>query len=350
MKFGTYHTFQCPPWTNPGAVIEEELERVALAEALDYHSVWVPEQHFFDYCICPDALEMLTWILGRTSRVRVGTAVVNLTLTHPLRFAERAALLDRLGGGRVDLCVGRGYQWPQNVVMEVDEASSRERFLEALEIVLAAWDGRRHAHHGRFFDFPEVRIWPEPVRPAAQVLLHATGGSTTLATTLERGLPAAMAAPFSPLADTAKAFSAYVEAVEASGRHPDTFLDRSMVVLYAMVAPTTAEARELGRRPFEWHLSRLAKLNVMPGMRYPSWEELYQDEDQPLTLDDADYEERCDTMMLFDDPKGCAEKIAMLRDAGLRQVVVWMGVGGVAHQDVTRAIRLFAEEVAPLFS
>lgn len=350
MKFGTYHTFQCPPWTTSATVITQELERVALAERLGYHSVWVPEQHFFDYCICPDALEMLTWILGRTSRVRVGTAVVNLTLTHPLRFAERAALLDHLGGGRVDLCVGRGYQWPQNVVMEVDEATSRARFREALEIVLAAWDGRRHAYHGEFFDFPEVRIWPEPLRPASQVLLHATGGSTSLATTLERGLPAAMAAPFSPLSDTAEAFSAYVEAVQASSHDTDGFLERSMVALYAMVAPSAAEARELGRRPFEWHLARLAKLNIMPGMRQPSWEELYEPDTDPTSLSDADYEHRCDTMMLFDDPKGCAEKIAMLRDAGLRHVVLWMGVGGVAHEHVERSIRLFATDVAPLFS
>jgi alkanesulfonate monooxygenase SsuD/methylene tetrahydromethanopterin reductase-like flavin-dependent oxidoreductase (luciferase family) len=99
--------------------------------------------------------------------VRVGSAVVNLTLTHPLRFAERASVLDHVGGGRVDICVGRGYQWPQNVVLQMDEDTSRELFIEALEIILAAWDGQRHAHHGKYFDFPEVQIFP-PAAPAGQ--------------------------------------------------------------------------------------------------------------------------------------------------------------------------------------
>lgn len=350
MKFGTYHTFQCPPWTDPSSVLREELERVDLAEQLGYHSVWVPEQHFFDYCICPDAMQMMMHILGRTSRVRVGSAVVNLTLTHPLRFAERAAVLDNLGGGRVDICVGRGYQWPQNVALEMDEATSRERFKEALEIILAAWDGRRHAFHGEFFDFPEVQIFPPPLRPAEQVLLNATGASTSLAMTLERGLPAAVAAPFSPISDTADQFADYVAAVEASERDTDLFLDRSVVVLYALLAPSKEEAREIARRPFEWHLSRLAKLNIFPGMQKPTWEELCEPDDEFPALDDADYEERCETQLVFDDPEGCADKIAILRDAGVRHVVPWMGVGGVAHEHQVRAIRLFAEKVAPLFT
>lgn len=349
MKFGTYHTFQCPPWTTPAEVLANELARVDLAEALGYDSVWVPEQHFFDYCICPDALEMVSYLLARTSRVRVGAAVVNLTLTHPLRFAERAAVLDNLGGGRVDICVGRGYQWPQNVVLGVEEGSSRERFDEALEVVLAAWDGERHPHSGRFFDFPEVRIWPPPVRPAAVVLLHATGAHTSLEKTLSRGLPAAVAAPFSPIADTAAAFRDYVAALKASPVDAEAFLDRTVVVLYSLLAPTKEEARRIARRPFEWHLSRLGRLQLRPGADPPSWESLYEPDDDFPALADEDYERRCEEMLLFDDPDGCADKIALLAEAGVRNVVPWMGVGGVPDEHVTRAVRLFAEEVMPRF-
>src|SRR3954454_18677826 len=105
MKFGSYHTFQVPPWISTDQIYAEEFERVDLAETLGYDSVWVPEQHFFDYCACPDAIDMSTDLLGRTSRVRVVPPVVNQSLTPPLRFAERAALLPLLGGGRVPLCI-----------------------------------------------------------------------------------------------------------------------------------------------------------------------------------------------------------------------------------------------------
>jgi len=350
MKFGTYHTFQCPPWTNPAEVLDNELRRVDLAEALGYDSVWVPEQHFFDYCICPDALEMLTFLLARTRRVRVGAAVVNLTLTHPLRFAERVALLDHLGNGRVDICVGRGYQWPQNVVLEIDEDSTRERFEEALEVVLTVWDGQRHSHHGRFFEFPDVQIWPPPLRPATAVLLHAVGATTSLEKTLDRGLPAAIAAPFSPLSETASVFAEYVAKIEAADVDTDAFLDRTVVVLYTLLAPTRAEARDIARRPFEWHLSRLSRLQLRPGTPPPSWDELYVLDDNVPALSDEDYEDRCNSMLLFDNAEGCAEKIALLRDAGVRNVVPWMGAGGVAQEHVMRAITLFAEEVMPRFA
>ena len=162
MKFGTYHTFQVPPWTTTEQIYAEEFERVELAEALGYDSVWVPEQHFFDYCACPDALDMATHLLGRTSKVRVGAAVVNQSLTHPLRFAERAALLDHLGGGRADLCIGRGYQWPQNVVFEVEEKTTKARFTESIDIILGAWTGEPRGYDGEFFRFP--RSGPGPPR------------------------------------------------------------------------------------------------------------------------------------------------------------------------------------------
>ena len=63
MRFGTYHVFQCPPWMTQEQVFREELERVDLSEALGYDSVWVPEQHFYPYCLCGDALAMAAHIM-----------------------------------------------------------------------------------------------------------------------------------------------------------------------------------------------------------------------------------------------------------------------------------------------
>src|SRR5213082_2060996 len=94
-------------------------------------------------------------LAARTRRVRIGTAVVNLTFTHPLRFAERVALLDHVTGGRVEVGVGRGF------------------FDEALDVVLRAWRGEEFTHAGRHFKIPNVRIWPAPLRPPGEVLLHA---------------------------------------------------------------------------------------------------------------------------------------------------------------------------------
>jgi len=346
MKFGTYHTFQVPPWTTTARVYDEEMERVALAEELGYDSVWVPEQHFFDYCACPDAIDMATYLLGRTSRVRIGAAVVNLSLTHPLRFAERAAMLDRLGGGRVDLCVGRGYQWPQNVVFGVPEDVTKSRLDEGLDLVLAAWSGESFSGSGEHFRFPPIRTWPEPVRPASEVLLMSVGGSTPIEQTIERGLPLAYASPFAPVEATGTMFRRYVELVEASPLDTDLVLDRAIVLLYTLLAPTREEAHAIAREPYEWHMARLAALSAPP--RPDEWETLIPDSPPPKIPDES-WEQQIATNLLFDDPDRFSAKLGILHDAGVRNVVCWMGVGGVAQEHVLRSMRLFAEEVAPRF-
>ena len=169
--------------------------------------MWLPEQHFFDYCVCPDALDLAHYVVGVTSRVRVGTAVVNLSLTHPLRFAERAAMLDLISGGRVDICVGRGYQLPQNVAFGVAEEQTKPMFAEALDIVLNTWDTGPRGYDGAHYSFPPVRTYPLPQRPANEILLYGVGGTTPVEETIRRGLPLALSQPFGPVAKTAEAFA-----------------------------------------------------------------------------------------------------------------------------------------------
>jgi alkanesulfonate monooxygenase SsuD/methylene tetrahydromethanopterin reductase-like flavin-dependent oxidoreductase (luciferase family) len=348
MKFGTYHTFQVPPWTTTAQVFADEFERVRAAEQLSYDSVWVPEQHFFDYCGCPDAIDMVTYLLGQTSRVRVGAAVVNLSLTHPLRFAERAALLDHVGRGRVDLCIGRGYQWPQNVVFEVEEATTKARFTESLDILLGAWTGEARGYDGEFFRFPAVQTWPQPLRRPDEILLMSVGGTTPVEETIERGLPLALSSPFAPVEATAKAFSRYVELLQASNRDTDAFLDRAIVLLYTLLAHSAEEARTVARKPYEWHMARLAALSIPPGPDH-DWGSIAS-YGPPPEISDADYVAATETNLLFDDPDGFSGKFEVLRAAGVRNVVAWMGVGGVAQEHVLRSMRLFAQEVRPRFA
>ncbi len=70
----------------------------------------------------------------------------------------------------------------------------------------------------------------------------------------------------------------------------------------------------------------------------------------PPEIPDDDWQRQIDTNLVFDDPAGCIEKIELLHDAGVRNVVCWQGVGGVAQDHVVRSMQLFADEVAPRFT
>ncbi len=347
VRFGHYSVFQCPPWMEPGQVMREELERAELAEELGFDDVWVPEQHFSPYCLCGDALAMAGVIASRTSRVQVGTAVVNLTFTHPLRFAERVAMLDHVTGGRVEVGVGRGYQFPQYGVMGVPIDHTREIFDEALDIVLAAWEPEEQTYNGTWFQLPSVRLWPVPVRRPDEILLHAVSSPDSLRASIARGLPGLLARPFNPLAEQVEEFGRYRTELVAAGRDPEPFLDRATVLKYAFVAETKQEAHAIARDAMEWDFQILQSLTTPTTTEMPKGYDLY--ERRGGRLPDFQYDDWAENVLLFDDPDGVAEKIQMLADAGVRRILLWMGVGGVAHEHVVRSMQLFAEEVAPRF-
>jgi alkanesulfonate monooxygenase SsuD/methylene tetrahydromethanopterin reductase-like flavin-dependent oxidoreductase (luciferase family) len=293
-------------------------------------------------------LEMAAHIVGRTRRVRVGSAVVNLVFTHPLRFAERVAVLDHLSGGRVDVGVGRGYQWPQYPVFGMDIEESRPVFNEALDIILKAWEPEEFTYHGEHFQIPEVRIWPVPVRRPGELLLHTAVSPPSLHSSIGRGLPALLSKTFDPLETEAAWFSDYTKMIGDYNLDPEPFLDRATVMKYVFVAPTKEEAREASREAWEWDYSILSRLTTPQEGVALKGHELYEKRPE-YWPEYTSFDNWAENVFLFDDPDGCAEKVAVLRDAGVRNLILWMGVGGVSHDLVARSMRLFAEEVMPRF-
>ena len=93
----------------PRKLYRDYVELFVAAEQLGFDSCWVA-QHHFDASAggLPSPFPFLAAVAERTSRIRLGTAVVTLPLEDPIRVAEDAAVLDALSGGRVELGVGSG--------------------------------------------------------------------------------------------------------------------------------------------------------------------------------------------------------------------------------------------------
>lgn len=86
------------------------LEDAELAEALGFDSIWLSEHHFWFDGYCPADIAAAGAILGRTTRVGVGTAVMLLPM-HPVeKVAADVATMSRLGEGRLSLGVALGYR------------------------------------------------------------------------------------------------------------------------------------------------------------------------------------------------------------------------------------------------
>jgi alkanesulfonate monooxygenase SsuD/methylene tetrahydromethanopterin reductase-like flavin-dependent oxidoreductase (luciferase family) len=108
MHVGYASIFQSSATQSDAEVYRDEVRLADLAEPLGFESIWGVEHHFTGYTMCPDVLQFLTFMAGRTTTALLGSMVVVLPWHDPIRVAEQVAMLDNLSGGRVVLGLGRG--------------------------------------------------------------------------------------------------------------------------------------------------------------------------------------------------------------------------------------------------
>ena len=141
MKFSNFLFPESRDPERDGQVIDETLREARLTDELGFEVIWLAEHHFSTYGYLPRPLQLATFIAARTTRLRVGTAVIVVPLHHPLIIAEEIATLDLLAGGRVDIGLGRGYQPYEFERLGLDLEDARTRWEESVDIILKALSG-----------------------------------------------------------------------------------------------------------------------------------------------------------------------------------------------------------------
>ena len=171
MKLGVLQFFSWPGRHGPlEEVYARALERIEIMDRTGFDAVWLAEHHFTTFSVCPSVHMVGGLAAARTKRLRIGTAVSLAALYHPLRLAEEVALLDMLSGGRVNWGAGRGFAQFEFKHFGVPAEESAERFREAVEIVLKAWNEERFSFKGTHFSFDDVEVLPKPLqRPIADL-------------------------------------------------------------------------------------------------------------------------------------------------------------------------------------
>ncbi|MEU9441001.1 LLM class flavin-dependent oxidoreductase [Streptomyces sp. NPDC048304] len=181
------------PGQGPGEALHRAVRSAEVAEEAGLDSVWLAEHHFVPYGTCPSAVTLAALLLGRTQRIRVGTAVSVLPTAHPVALGEQAALLHVTSGGRFTLGVGRGGPWVDLEVFGTGLASYEQGFPESLDLLLRWLREPSVSASGERFSFREVPVVPRPSEaltetPGPEVVVACTSpASVRLAA--ERGLP-----------------------------------------------------------------------------------------------------------------------------------------------------------------
>ncbi|MFF5830612.1 LLM class flavin-dependent oxidoreductase [Streptomyces bacillaris] len=160
MRIGTFVLAAQFPGQGPGEALHRAVRSAEAAEESGLDSVWLAEHHFVPYGVCPSATTLAALLLGRTRRIRVGTAVSVLPNHHPVALAEQAALLHLTSGGRFSLGVGRGGPWVDLEVFGGGLDAYENGFPESLGLLLDWLRKPRVAGRGERFGFREVAVVP----------------------------------------------------------------------------------------------------------------------------------------------------------------------------------------------
>src|SRR3982751_4031669 len=145
MRFGLFFEISVPrPW-GPGVekqVYDNCLEQVRLADELGFDQVWCVEHHFLEEYSHSSAPELfLTACAMQTKNIRVGHGIVVCVpqFNHPVRVAERAAVLDILSGGRLEFGTGRSATWTELGGFRANPDTTKQSWDEFVHCIPQMW-------------------------------------------------------------------------------------------------------------------------------------------------------------------------------------------------------------------
>ena len=353
MQFGWLTLSLSPSPEEDAARIDQQIAQVCYAEALGFSDVWLTEHYFTGESVYNDALLFASALAMRTTRIRIGFAVVQLPFHHPVRLAVQLALLDNLSKGRIDVGVGKGtvYNEYEFVGHGLRSHDSRDRMEEAIEILQRAWREAPFTYDGRFFKVHVPELRPRPVQWPGLPLWRSVISPGSFTECGKLGVPILTARI--PVDRIKQRWALYEAGLEAGGHDAptrDRLLRQSALWRNVYVADSDAQAEdELTALLFQ---TRAHMMHVR---------EAYNPHDfapDPATMNpwtDPAVEEAdgvafaLATGSLFGSPARVREQVAELRDAGVRHLLCQTGFGAMSHEQNLASMRRFGEQVMPAF-
>jgi probable F420-dependent oxidoreductase len=227
------------PVAGKGASPESILQVAVEAERIELDSVWswerlmrptvpialggaggpvmdAPEMFGVVY----DPIETLAYVAGRTSRIILGTSVLDALFQSPIILARRLATLDRFSDGRLVVGIGQGWMEQEFEAAGVSMKRRGAGFEEHILAMRAVWGPDPVNFEGRFYRIPEAHIGPKPVRSGGPRLMAGAGSpaATERAGRLGLGLTLVIF-EWDTIRKTIETFRT---AADAAGHDPDT--------------------------------------------------------------------------------------------------------------------------------
>jgi len=366
------------PQVDDQAVVEETLAQCVLADEMGFDTVWFVEHHFlttFSGSPCP---EVMFGALSRmTKRIRLGFGVVILPYHHPVRVAERVAMVDHLSGGRVEFGTGRSAPY-ELIGMGIDPRETRAMWEESLRMIPKIWEDGLFSAEGRYWKIPPREGRPKPYqKPHPPIWVAAQQPATyQLAAELGIGVMALSVAAPTYLAPHIKQYKERVRHTKPVGKFVN---DQWLSATMAVCDRDNRAARDLAAkslrtffgpdRPYLKDQTHLYEQLVASWGGVP--DHLRANFSRYLKTEGAEGAPEVDLsggsgqiasalwnqidadtlvergVLVAGDPESCLRAIAIHEEAGVDELQFLMATETVSHEAAMSSIEMFGKYVIP---
>ena len=380
MEFSLAYEMQRPT-PDDHAVIEETIEQCILADQMGFDAVWFVEHHFlttFSMSPCPEVI--LTAIAAQTKRIRLGFGVVILPYHHPVRVAERIAMLDHISNGRVEFGTGRSAPYEQTG-MGIDPQLTRDMWEESLTMIPKIWESEMFTWEGRFWNVPPRQVLPKPYQKPHPPIWVAALQPATYAIAAQKGI-GVMSLGVNAPSVLEEHIEAYRNAIKEADPVGGFVNNKWLTSCFGYCGEDDLEAKELCTRSLKTFFgpgrpyvqdqkdvySRL--LEQWGGIpdhllqnfsRYVDVKEVTNGSVTDFDLsggsalaqriwEEFDAETICDrAIIVAGDPESCIKAVKIHEATGVDQIQFLMATETVPHEQVMKSIEMFGKHVIPAF-
>ncbi len=387
MKFGLLYEAQRPFDGNDvdwNSLYKETLDQCELADKVGFHNLWFVEHHFlmgFSGSPCPEVL--FGALSQRTKNIRIGFGVSILPNHHPVRIAERAAMVDQLTDGRVEFGTGRSNAYEQ-MGQGIDPRETRDRWDEAIRMLPQIWQSDEFSWEGKFWNVPPRRVLPRMYQKPHPRMYLACTQTESFRLAAQKGIGVLSSASYAVdiLAEHVKVYRDAIKDADPVGAFVNDFWGNNV---HSFCGKDDQEAKELAAESmktffgpdkpyiqgrigaYEELLEAWGGIPEHLQADFGRWlrqsDEAHQTQaaEAGISLDAGPGAARAaiaqlDAGTLSDrgviiagNPESCIKTVKMYEDIGVDQCMLIMQTETIPHERVMESIELFGKEVIPAF-
>jgi probable LLM family oxidoreductase len=309
-------------------VLRDVVEQAVLADQTGVDFIGLGEHHRPDFAISAPEV-VLAAIAGRTTRIKLGTAVTVLSTDDPVRAFQRFSTLNAVSNGRAEAIVGRGSFTESYPLFGFDMKDYDQLFEERLDLFArlvreaeVSWAGKTRSA------LTKVRVQP-PLGPEGMVVWVGVGGSPeSVVRVVRQDLQLMLAI----IGGDPRRFLPYIDLYHRACAQLEKPVRPVGVHSPGFVSDTDAVAREALWPHYQEMFGRIG--------RERGW---------PATTKARYLEEIEHGSLYVGSVETVARKIAAtVRDLGLQRFDMKYATGAVPHQALITGIQLYGEKVIPM--